>query len=252
MPEPFQPINILLSTRFFAGAPSHWVVLILGAIFIWVTVSLHRKDPDSVPSRCTRALLIFGCLMAATNTAGSRFFSGQTERLDGLIPLHLCDLIAFVAAFALLFRTPLLCELTYFLGLGGTLQGLITPNVQLDFPHPTFFAFFHLHYAVVAAALLLPLGLGWRPRAPLGRTILKMMFTIVAYLALIHLVNLGLGTNFAFTVEKPENPSLFDVLGPHPWYMASVLVLSFAMLLFLSAPFALLARIGPERRAHRS
>lgn len=238
----------MTTSRFVAGAPSHLIILLLGAAFITAAILFHRKDTNSWPSRGTRAILILACLTAANNTAGSRYFSGETQRLDGLIPLHLCDLIAFVAAFALLFRTPLLCELTYFLGLGGTLQGLITPNVQYDFPHPTFFAFFQLHYAIVAVALLLPLGLGWRPRSPLPRTILKMFLYILAYLILIYGVNLLLGTNFAFTIEKPENPSLFDVLGPHPWYLGSVLILSFAMLLVLSLPFALSNRCPMKPR----
>lgn len=224
------------------------MVLALGALFLAATILMHRRDPDSLPSRLTRGCIILACLLAADNTAGSRFFTGQTQRLDGLIPLHLCDLVAFVAAFALLFRSPLLCELTYFLGLGGTLQGLITPNVQFDFPHPTFIAFFQLHFGVVAAALLLPLGLHWRPRGPLLHTIRRMLLYIIGYLVVIHAVNGLLKTNFAFTLQKPANPSLFDLLGPHPYYMIWVLVLSLAMLFLLASPFALTKRMQTPRR----
>jgi hypothetical integral membrane protein (TIGR02206 family) len=222
-----------------AGSPSHLTTLTLGAVFLLITLLSHRRDAESTLSKSTRGIIIFACLTATSHTAASRYFTGETQSLDGLIPLHLCDLIAFVAAFALLSRKPLVCELTYFLGLGGTLQGLITPNARYDFPHPTFFAFFQLHFFVVAAALLLAIGLKWKPRRPLRKTIARMFLFIVGYLGVITVVNITLGTNFAFTIEKPENPSLFDHLGPHPWYLASVLGLSFAMLLILSTPFAI-------------
>lgn len=239
---------MLLSTipRFAAGSASHWTVLFLGALFLGLTVFCHRRNAESRPSRITRGIIIFACLTAAVNTSGSRFFMGQTGKLDGLIPLHLCDLTAFVAAFALLFRKPVLCEVAYYCGLGGTLQGLLTPNLQEAFPHPNFFAFFQLHYFVVAAALLLPLGLGWRPRRPLWKTIFRTFLIIDGYLLSIYLINLALGTNYAFMMHKPDNASLFDHLGPYPWYLLSVQGLTFAMLLLLTLPFV----AGRKRSDH--
>jgi len=228
---------ILASTRFIAWSTSHWVALILGTVFLIATILFHRKNENSWPSLITRGIIIFACLTAAANTGGSRFYTGNTEKLDGLLPLHLCDLTAYAAAFALLFRKPILCEITYYCGLGGTFQGLLTPNLKEAFPHPNFFSFFQLHFFVVAAALLLPLGLGWRPQRPLKKTIFRIFFIIGGYLLSIYGVNLILQTNFAFIMKKPDNPSLFDHLGPHPWYNLSVQVLIFLMILVLTAPF---------------
>src|SRR5258708_11778651 len=45
------------------------------------------------------------------------------------LPLQLCDVVAFVAAAALWFQRPLLVELTYFWGIAGTANGLVSPDL---------------------------------------------------------------------------------------------------------------------------
>src|SRR5580693_9156570 len=49
------------------------------------------------------------------------------------LPLQLCDVVAFVAAGALWFQLPLLVELTYFWGIAGTANGLISPDLPDHF-----------------------------------------------------------------------------------------------------------------------
>ncbi|MDP0490760.1 MAG: TIGR02206 family membrane protein [Verrucomicrobiota bacterium JB023] len=222
---------------FTAGSASHWSVILVFLSYLALTVWAHRHDPRSALARWTRGILIFLNLTAATSTVASHYYSGLTEDLDNLLPLHLCDVMGFVAAFALLSRHPLLCELTYYLGLGATLQGLLTPNLPYDYPHPVFFSFFQLHAAVVGAALLLPLGDGWRPRRPLWKSILRVILISDLYLLTVYFLNLRLDTNFAFVMHKPENPSLFDHLGPHPWYLLTVQALAILVMALLSLPF---------------
>jgi hypothetical protein len=59
------------------------------------------------------------------------------------LPLQLCDVVAFVSAAALWTRRPLLVELTYFWGLAGTANGLISPDVPTHFPSYLFLQYFH-------------------------------------------------------------------------------------------------------------
>ena len=213
------------------------MALLFGVIFLTVIVVAHRKDPKSKASRILLGALILANFTAAFDTAFSYIVVGMADNLDGVLPFHLCDVAAFIAAAALFTRNPLLCELTYYLGLGGTLQGLITPNLHYAFPHPVYFSFFHLHLFVVIASLFLPLGLGWRPRTPLIKTTTKIFFLICGYLVSVYIINSILGTNYAFIMHKPENPSLYDHLGPHPWYIGSVLALVILELVLLSLPF---------------
>src|SRR5580658_9158563 len=86
-------------------------------------------------------------------------FSARTS-----LPLALCDMAALVAAAACWFRIPVLVELTYFWGLAGTLQAVITPDLNAGFPHLVFFQYMVGHLGIVVAALYLVVGLRITPR----------------------------------------------------------------------------------------
>lgn len=157
--------------------------------------------------------------------------------IENLIPFQLCDVAAIVAGFALLTRRKLLCELTYFWGLAATIQGLLTPAIRLGFPAWPFVTFFLQHFAVVAAALYLPLVDGWRPDRPWWRSPLRAFGWANVYLAFAMIVNALTGSNFGFAARKPENPSLLDHLGPWPWYLLGMEALALLFFCLLALPF---------------
>ncbi|MGB0992651.1 MAG: TIGR02206 family membrane protein [Akkermansiaceae bacterium] len=193
-----------------------------------------RRSADSLLSRSGVAILAF-CALAAYPINQLAYIWGDTPvTQDNLIPLHLCDLAAFLGGLALLTRKNIFCELCYFWGLAGTLQGLLTPNLAYGFPHPVFISFFLQHGVIVIIALLLPLGLGWVPekRAPL-----RAMAWLLAYAAVIYLINLWLGTNFAFLMHKPAGASLLDVMGPAPIYIIWLILLAGVFFVLLDLPF---------------
>ena len=84
--------------------------------------------------------------------------------LASAFPLQLCDAAIFISAFALVLRKQLLVELTYFWGLAGTIQAVITPDLPQHFPSFPFFQYYVAHGGIVAAALFLVVGLGRWPR----------------------------------------------------------------------------------------
>jgi hypothetical integral membrane protein (TIGR02206 family) len=161
---------------------------------------------------------------------------GGTLDLEHYLPFHLCDLAALTAGLALLTKTPLFRSLTYFWGLAGTIQGLATPAIRET--GPVSFSFFLQHFAIVAAALYLPLVLNWRPRRPLSKAVGEVFAWSVAYLIFAIIVNILSGANFAYVSHPPENPSLLDHLGPWPWYVFSMLGISIIFYTLLWLPFA--------------
>jgi hypothetical integral membrane protein (TIGR02206 family) len=162
---------------------------------------------------------------------------GVTLPLDNILPLHLCDIAAMIAGFALLTRRPMLCALTYFWGLAATFQALLTPALSEGFPSWPFVTFFIQHFAIVAAALFLPMVDGWRPKQPFWSDPLRVYGWTVVYLVLVSGVNIVIGTNFGFTLRPPDNPSLIDHLGPWPWYLFSILAIGMSVFLLLTLPF---------------
>jgi hypothetical integral membrane protein (TIGR02206 family) len=159
---------------------------------------------------------------------------GETE-IDHFLPFHLCDIAAVTAGLALLTKKPVFRSLTYFWGLAGTIQGLVTPAISET--GPVFVSFFLQHFTIVAAALYLPIVLGWRPRHPLWKAVSEVLAWSVAYLVFAIVVNAITGGNFAYVSHPPENPSLLDHLGPWPWYVLSMLGLAMVFYSLLWLPF---------------
>jgi len=212
-------------TAFHPFGLSHVMVLVLGAVTAIVMIRQRR--------RWMERLLMAALLLSWPLSVFCHFLAHDLGVQNGL-PVQLCDLAAWAGALALWKRRPLACELVYFFGLAGTFQGLITPNLLEDFPHPHFFSFFLNHCSVVITALYVVLGLRIAPRpGSVGR----MLVCILSWAAAVGVLNALLGTNYAFLCHKPPVASLLDVLGPWPWYVASLVALATLFFVLLDLPF---------------
>jgi hypothetical integral membrane protein (TIGR02206 family) len=220
---PFQPFSNEHLSALIAGAT-------MVATFLWAGKRGERSR------LLATALLAFINLMAFPLNQAAWMTLGKPLPLDNILPLHLCDIAAMTAGFALLTKRPALCALTYFWGLAATLQALLTPALGLGFPSWPFIVFFTQHFAIVAAALYLPVVDGWRPLQPLWRDPMRVYGWSVAYLAFALGVNTLLGTNFGFASRPPANPSLIDHLGPWPWYLFSMQAIAVTLFLLLALP----------------
>src|ERR1700674_3340666 len=150
------------------------------------------------------------------------------------LPFQLCDVAAVVSAAALWSRQPLLVELTYFWGLAGTANGLITPDISDHFPSFTFMQYFIAHGTIVAAALLLVIGLRITPRRGAVMRVFGLTFGLLVLDAGVNLVT---GGNYLYLRHTPAAHSLLDVLGPWPWYIAGAAGLALAIFFVLDLPF---------------
>jgi hypothetical integral membrane protein (TIGR02206 family) len=159
---------------------------------------------------------------------------GQWSVQSGL-PLALCDVALIVAAVACWWpRWLLAVELTYFWGLAGTLQAVVTPDLSAGFPRLEFFEFVAGHLGIVVAALFLVVGLRLAPR----RGSVSRVFVITAfYTAFVGWFDWLTGSNYMYLAAKPRHGSLLSVLGPWPWYILSAAGVALVLLLLLDAPF---------------
>jgi hypothetical integral membrane protein (TIGR02206 family) len=165
------------------------------------------------------------------------FAGGQPgSRLAWSLPLQLCDAGIFVAGFALWFRRQWLVEVTYFWGLTGTLQALLTPDLPQHFPTYPYFQYYIAHGGVVAAALLMVFGLGLRPRRS---AVARVAAITVGYTAFVGVVDALTGANYMYLRSKPATPSLLDVMGQWPWYVVAAGAVGLLLFVILNAPFLL-------------
>ena len=159
------------------------------------------------------------------------------------LPFQLCDAAIFVSAFALWTRRQLLVEITYFWGLAGTIQAIFTPDLPQHFPSFPFIQYYVAHGGVVAAALLLVVGLGQWPRR---RAFLWVAAITVGYAAFVGLLDALTGADYLYLRAKPTSATLLDVMGPWPWYIGWAALVAMALFVILDAPFRVL------RRPHRA
>ena len=158
-----------------------------------------------------------------------------------LVPLHLCDFLLLVAAFALVTLNRPACELLYFWGLTGALLATITPDLAVGWPGWRFVVYFGLHGAIVVAAALVAFGLGRPPRRGAAW---RVLLVTNAYAAVVGLVDAVWGMNFLYLRGKPSAPTLLDWLGPWPVYLVVVDAVALGLFLLLETPF----RVGGRSR----
>ena len=222
----------------------HLVTLAVIVVLIATLVVAARRRPGdwTVPAGRLLAIVILA------NEASWWVWLGfqHTWSFSYALPLHLCDVAAFVSAAALWSRKPLLVELTYFWGLAGTSNSLITPDLADHFPSYLFFQYYIAHGAIVAAALFLVFGLQIAPRQGAVARVLALTLGLAA---VDSVANLLTGGNYMFLRHAPGVHSLLDQMGPWPWYVVGAAGLALALFVALDLPFSIgrrrtLARAG--------
>lgn len=158
--------------------------------------------------------------------------------LGNALPLNLCDWAAVALIAVLLTRHRFAYELGYFWGLGGTLQGLITPDIAYGFPDPQFI-FFSINHAGIMAALLYLTFTGLRPVAA---SLPRVVAATLGYVLAAGMADFAFHTDYGFLAAKPHNPSLLDFLAPWPWYIPELVLIGVLSLLVYYAPFWLMDR----------
>lgn len=158
----------------------------------------------------------------------------KDAELGSALPLQLCDAAIFISAFALVLRNQLLVEVTYFWGLAGTIQAVITPDLPDHFPTFPYFQYYVAHGGIVVAALFLVVGLGQWPRRD---AFFRVLVVTVAYTLLVGAIDAATGADYMYLRTKPPSATLLDVLGPWPWYLVWATLIGVALLFILDAPF---------------
>jgi hypothetical integral membrane protein (TIGR02206 family) len=153
------------------------------------------------------------------------------------LPMQLCDWAMAVIIVALCSGNRRWLEVAYFWGIGGTLQAIITPNLQFGFPDPRFISFFVAHSGIIIGIVFLMLTYGFRPRAA---GILRTFLWTEVYFIVAFTVDLLTGINYGFLLRKPEAFSLLSFLSDwRPLYLLQFHLLAFLFFCALYAPFAI-------------
>ncbi len=154
-----------------------------------------------------------------------------------MLPLHMCGLMLWVSGVLLVNKNPRLYEFVYFLGLGGAVQALLTPDSGgLGFPHFRAFEIIISHGLIVTTAIYFTLVEGYRPT---WDSVKRVVVGTQLYVLFIFVFDQLVGANYMFLARKPDVPSLIDLLGPWPLYIISLEVIAFVLVGVLYLPWAI-------------
>lgn len=150
------------------------------------------------------------------------------------LPLEFCSLVQIACILALFGSNRLMHEITYFWGMGGILQALVTPDLGRGFPSWDFILFFWSHGAILLGIVFIIAAQGFRPRR---NSVARMMIALNLYAIAVGTINYIMDWNYGYLCRKPAVPSLLDFLGPWPWYLLSLEVISLLAFSLLALPW---------------
>lgn len=223
---------------FHLFGPAHLTIIGLTfglPAFFWLTS--RGPERESYRRFIRRSLAL---LLVANWAAYTMIQYRMNPSVARILPMQLCDWSTVTVAVALLMRRgggrrQRWYELSYFWGLAGTFQAILTPNLQVGFPNLQFISFFVAHCGIVIGVLFLTAVDGMRPEAG---SMLRTMAWSEVYLAVALAVNALTGENYGFLSHRPAGKSLLDYLSDnHLLYVVEMNLLAVFFFSVLCLPF---------------
>lgn len=218
--------------QFAIFSPSHLVMLVLTVGTILLLFILRKKFVHKNKHHI-RMFIVIGLFLSEVALHIWYLVAGAWE-VRFMLPLQLCSISLILSIVMLLTRNHFLFEVTFFLGIGGATQALLTPELIYDFPHFRYFHFFLAHILIVIASVYMVIYEGFKPAL---RSVWRAMLALNVLAGIVFLMNKMTGGNYMFLSRKPSNPSLLDLLGDYPWYILSLEFVALFIFLLLYMPF---------------
>jgi hypothetical integral membrane protein (TIGR02206 family) len=159
-----------------------------------------------------------------------RVFTGfYSIRKD--LPLQLCSIGVYLAAFTLVSRKKIFFDLIFYWGFVGATNAILTPDGNLFELRIFFFYSQAYHASLIFAILWLMIKYDMRMRYG---SILKVVISTNIIVGLLSILNYALDSNYMFLRQIPDSVSPF-LMGEWPVYIIMVQVFSIILVvLFIS------------------
>ena len=217
---------------FVLFGPSHIATLLVIVVFILI---LTRAKGSSEK---TREKIRWGLALSIWTAELSWHIWNLaigTWTIQTMLPLHMCSVLIWLSGFMLIKKNYSIYEFVYFLGIGGALQALLTPDVGIyGFPHFRYFQTFASHGLLVSAGVYMTVVEGFRPT---WKSILRIFAISNVYMIIIFGINSAIGSNYLMINGKPPMATIMDLLPAWPYYIPWLEVIAMATCLVLYIPF---------------
>lgn len=231
--------------EFHSFSLQHFGILLV-LVLITVILIVHGRKVKYFAQR--KMAIILACLIFSSEVIEAivMIIQGKYDfRIH--LPLNLCDIAALMLPWIIYYHHRKWIGILYFWAMAGTLQALITPDMEEGFPSFDYFRYFFMHGGIVISVLYTVLVFKIRIH---WKDLINAVLYAQVYLIVIHLANFAFNLNYSYTIQKPPGPTVLDLFGPWPWYILWGELLMVLLFLLLLIPF--LFRPGsykPEREA---
>jgi hypothetical integral membrane protein (TIGR02206 family) len=212
------------------------ILVLINLSLIWLRKSQSQKLKDGVRYTIVAILIIAESSWHIWNIVIGKW-SIQTH-----LPFHLCAVLVWSSVIMLLTKNYRIFEFIYFLGIAGASQAVITPEAGIyGFPHYRVFQTLFAHGAIVTGAIFMTVVEGYRPT---WASFKRVVIWLNIYALIVTGINVLIGSNYLYTLQKPNSASLIDFLGPWPFYLLALELLALLLCLLLYLPWYLKDRSG--------
>jgi hypothetical integral membrane protein (TIGR02206 family) len=206
-----------------------------GALVVWILVPTIGRTVLNRNQRFVVVLILIGFTLGQEITNDLiRWRQGVWTVAENL-PLHMCGFSLFTTTYALYTKNQTAFELSYFWGLAGAIQAILTPEFSTLGPPITRFLFFLSHTLIILNVLWLVFVDGMRCRPG---SLLNVILVTNGVAFIMTFVNKILHSNYWFICAKPDTASPF-MIGPWPWYLIGIEVFGILILAVIYIPMVL-------------
>jgi hypothetical integral membrane protein (TIGR02206 family) len=219
-----------------------WVVVAFLAMVAAMVLLRRQDDIATHPPRrrfMDKSIGWIG-LAAATFVQTVTLWPSRFDHWTSL-PLHICDIVMFVAPLALLLGWRPLRAIAYFWGLGLSSISFIFPDLHFGPGDFQFWVFWMAHATIVGTALYDITARGFRPR---WRDWLFVAGFSLFYVLVIFPVDVLFKLNYGYIGQTYKNQrSPVDVLGSWPLRVPLMVVLALVAMLALLGPWVIARKL---------
>jgi hypothetical integral membrane protein (TIGR02206 family) len=233
--------------RFEKYSPLHCGILV-AIVGISVTIGLYRRRfrrlelgrAKLLDVQVSWVILVIWIIEQGFEFLPNRFSVSES------IPLHFCDIVGLVSAFAVRSHSRLLRAVLYYWGFVLSPTALFWPELEGGPTTVQFWVFWVPHCTIIAAATYDCLGRGFRP----GWTdYLVTIGTLLLFLALVIPFDIAIDENYGYVGPKKDGP--LDFLGPWPLRLIKASIGVLIALAVVTVPWWIAGMIEKSRSAAR-
>jgi len=217
------------------GSLQHLIPILLAVGF---TVGIIKYSNNKLNRKQQQRLIhALGCLVSIVLLSFHVYrigFDDYNFKTD--LPLYLCSLMALLVPIFTYFRRYWMYEILVFWIIGGTLQGVITPDIAVGFPSFDYFRYWVVHLGLLSIVCYFIFVYKMRPKL---KSVFMSFLAMQGYVLLMVILNYLLDANYFYLNEKPKSASLLDYFGEWPIYIIVVQLIMIPLFLLIYLPFYL-------------